>query len=103
MLGLHSTNFSEKNTVPLLEETLVQNFTSLSPQEQFSFAHGIQKPESLLQVLNFPLKSELFQTPIQLNLSMYAQILRFNHNQGIHEIFLGFLLALSESTLFNDP
>ena len=48
MLGLHSTNFPEINTVPLSEETLVQKFTSLSPQEQFSFVHSIQKPESLL-------------------------------------------------------
>ena len=52
MLGLHSTNFLEKNNVPLSEETLVHNFTSLSPQEQFSCVHGIQKQESLLQVLN---------------------------------------------------
>ena len=49
MLGLNSTNFQENNVVPLYEETLVQNFTSLSSQEQFSFVHKIQKLEDLLQ------------------------------------------------------
>lgn len=32
MLGLNSTNFLEKNVVPLFEETMVQKFTSLSSQ-----------------------------------------------------------------------
>ena len=34
---------------------------------------------------------------------MYTQIMGFNHDQGIPEIFLGFLLFLSKSTLFNYP
>ena len=53
--------------------------------------------------MEFPLRVELFQTPIQLIMSMYTQIMGFNHDQGIHEIFLGFLLFLSKSTLFNYP
>ena len=60
MLGLDSTNFFENNTFPLIEETLVQKFANLSPQEQISFIHTLQKPEHLLQTLNFPLKSDLF-------------------------------------------
>lgn len=83
MLGLHSTSFQEQNTVTLSEETLVQKFTSLSPQDQFTFVHSIQKPKILLQVLNYPLKSDLFQTPIQLILSMYTQVMGLNHDQGI--------------------
>ena len=75
MLGLNSTNFLENNIAPLLEETLVQKFTSLSSQEQFSFVHSIQNLEYLLQVMNLPLKDELFQTPIHLFLSMYTQIM----------------------------
>ena len=51
----------------------------------------------------FPLKDELFQTPIELILSMYTQIMGFNHDQGIPQSFLGFLLDLSKSTLFNYP
>ena len=65
------------------EETLIQKFTSLSSQEQFSFFHSIQKLEDLLQVMNFTLKAELFQTPIQLIMSMYTQIMCFNHDQVI--------------------
>jgi hypothetical protein len=103
MLGLNSTNFLENNTAPLSEETLVQKFTSLSSQEQFSFVNNIQRLEHLLHVMNSPLKDELFQTPIQLILSMYTQIMGFNHDQGIPESFLGFLLNLSESTLFEYP
>ena len=57
MLGLNSTNFPEKNVVPLFEETSIQKVTSLSSQEQFSFDHSIQKPEDLFQVMNFPLKA----------------------------------------------
>ena len=72
MLGLNSTNFLESNTIPLSRETSVQKFTSLSSQEQFSFVHRLQKPKHLLQVLNFPLIAKLFQTPIQLILSMYT-------------------------------
>jgi hypothetical protein len=53
--------------------------------------------------MDFPLKEELFQTPIQLIMSMYTQIMGFNHDQGIPKSFLGFLLFLFESTLFNYP
>lgn len=53
--------------------------------------------------MNFPLKAELFQTPIQLIMSMYTQIMGFNHDQGIPESFLGFLLSLSEFTMFDYP
>lgn len=70
---------------------MIQKFTSLPSQEQFSFVHSIQKLEKLLQVIKFPLKAELFQTPIQLIMSMYTQIMGFNHDQGIPESFLGFL------------
>jgi len=103
MLGLNCTNFLENNIVPFLEETLFQKFTSLSSQGQFSFFHGIQNPKHLLQVMNFHLKAKLFQTPIQLILSMYTQIMGFNHDHGIPKSFLGFLLDLYESTLFNYP
>ena len=72
MLGLDSTNFSEKNTFPLTEETLVQKFSNISPQEHISFIHTLQKHENLLQVLNFPLKVKFFQIPIQLILSMFV-------------------------------
>ena len=51
----------------------------------------------------FPLKTKLFQTPIQLIMSMYTQIMGFNHDQGIPISFLGFLLFLFESTLFDYP
>ena len=85
----------------LSEETLIKKFTSLSSQKQFSFVHCLQKPEHLLKVLNFPLKVELFQISVQLILSMVVQIMGLNHDQGIPESFLGFLLSLSESTLFN--
>ena len=64
MLGIDMTNFSENNTFTLTEETLVQKFTNLSPQEHVSFIHSLQKPEHLLQVSNFPLKAKLFQIPI---------------------------------------
>jgi hypothetical protein len=103
MPRLNSTNFLESNIVPLLEETLVQKFTYLSSQEQFSFVHSIQKPQHLLQVMNFPLKVVLFQTPIQRIFSMYTEIMGFNYDQGIPESFLGFLSALSKYTLFNYP
>ena len=53
--------------------------------------------------MNFPLKTELFQTPIQLIMSMYTQIMGFDHDKGIPESFLAFLLFLSESTLFEYP
>ena len=53
--------------------------------------------------MNFPLKGELFQTPIQLILSMYTQIMGFKHDQGIPKSFLGFLLSLFESILFDYP
>lgn len=103
MLGLNSTNFPENNFVPLFEETLVQKFTSLSSQKQLSFVHGIQKTGELLQVMNFPFKVELFQTPFQHIMLMFTQIMGFNHDQGMPESFLGFLLSLSETTLFDYP
>ena len=53
--------------------------------------------------MNFPVKAELLQTSIQLIMSMYTQIMGFKHDQGILESFLGFLLSLSESTLFDYP
>ena len=71
MLGLHSTNFPYQNTITLSEDVLVQKFTFLSPQHQLSFVQGIQRPEYILSALNFPLKVDSFQTPIQLILSMY--------------------------------
>lgn len=37
MLGLHSTTFPTQNTITLLEDILVQKFTSLPPQDQLSF------------------------------------------------------------------
>ena len=37
MLGLHTTRFSEKNVITLLEEILVQKFTSATPQGQLAF------------------------------------------------------------------
>ena len=103
MLRLNSNKSSKKSVIPLSKETLIQNFTSLSSQEQFSFVHTIQKLEDLLQVMNFPLKALLFQSSIQLIMSMYTQIMGFNHDQGIPESFLGFLLSLSEPTLFDFP
>ena len=53
--------------------------------------------------MNFLLKDKLFQIPIQLILLVYTQIMGFNHDQGIPKSFLGFLLALSESTFFDFP
>ena len=103
MLGLDSTNFAENNTVPLVEENLIKKFTNLSPQEQISFVHSLQKPEHLFQTLNFPLKTEFYKNPIQLILSMFVQIIGLNHDQAILESFLGFLLFLSEDTKFNYP
>lgn len=44
MIGLHTANFPEKNIITLSEEILVQKFTSSSPQVQFSFVQGIQRP-----------------------------------------------------------
>ena len=64
MLGLDSTNFVENNTIPLVEENLIQKFVNLTPEEQISFVHSLQKPEHLFQMLNFPLKAEFFQNPI---------------------------------------
>ena len=103
MLGLHSTNFPSQNTITLSEDVLVQKFTSLSPQHQLSFVQGIQRPEYILSALNFPLKVDSFQTPIQLILSMYNKILGIYHDQGISEAFLGFLMFLFESVKFDYP
>ena len=103
MLGLHSTNFPSQNTITLSEDVLVQKFTSLSPQHQLSFVQGIQGPEYILSALNFPLKDDLFQTPIQLILSMYSQVLGLYHDQGIFEAFLGFLMFLSKLVKFDYP
>ena len=41
MLGLDMTNFSENNTFPPTEETLLQKFANLSPQEHVSFIHSL--------------------------------------------------------------
>ena len=57
MLGLNSTNFSEKNVISLSEEIMIQKFTSLSSQEQLAFFHIIHKPKELLQVMKFPLRA----------------------------------------------
>ena len=103
MLGLDMTNFSENNTFPPTKETLLQKFMNLLPQEHVSFIHSLHKPEHLLQVFNFPFRAKLFQIPIQLILSMYVQIMGFNHDQEIHESFLGFILFLYENTMFNYP
>lgn len=103
MLGLVSTNFTENNTVPLVEETLIQKFANLTPQEQLSLVHSLQKPENLFQNLNFTFKAKFFEDTIQLILSMFVQIIGLNHNQAIPESFLGFLLFLSEETKFNYP
>ena len=54
-------------------------------------------------MFKIPLKAELFQIPIQLVLSMYVQVMGFNHDQAIPESFLGFLIFLSEDTRFNYP
>lgn len=54
-------------------------------------------------MLNFHLKADFFQDPIQLILSMFVQITGLNHDQAIPESFLGFLLFLSEETKFNYP
>lgn len=80
MLGLYSTSFLEQNTLTLSKETLVQKFTFLSSQDQFTFVHNIQQLESLLQVLKYTQKDNLFQTPIQLILSMYTQVMVLNHD-----------------------
>ena len=101
VLGLDSTNFVENNTVPLVEETLIHKLANLTPQEQISFVHSLQKPEHLFQTLNFPLKAEFFQNPIQLILSVFVQITGLYHDQDIPKSLLGFLLFLSEDTKFN--
>lgn len=80
MIGLNSTNFPSHNTITLSEDVLVQKFTSLSPQHQLSFVQGIQRPKYILYALNFPLESDSFQTPIQLILSMYNQVLGLYHD-----------------------
>ena len=103
MLGLDSNNFAENNIVPLVEETLIQIFANLTPQEQLSLVHFLQKPENLFQNINFPLKAEFFQDSIQLILSMFVQITGLNHDQAIPKSFLGFLRFLSEGTKFNYP
>lgn len=103
MMGLHSTNFPSMNTITLSEDVLVQKFTSLSPQQHISFIQGIQRPEYILSALNFPFKSYLFQTLVQLILSMYSQVLGLYHDQGIYEAFLGFLMFLSEFIKFDYP
>ena len=103
MLGLDSTNFIDNNIVPLVEETLIQRFANLTPHEQLSLVHSLQKPENLFHNLNFPLKVEFFQYSIQLILSMFVQITGLNHDQAIPESFMGFLLFLSEETKFNYP
>lgn len=72
MLGLHTTNFSEKNIITLLEEILVHKFTSTSPQVQLSFVQGIQRPEYTISTLEFPIKSDTYPTTIQQILSMYC-------------------------------
>jgi hypothetical protein len=103
LFGLDSTNFSENNTFSLIKESLVHKLTNLSPQEQISFVHTLQKPEHLSQTLDFPLKIDFFQNPIQLILSVFVQIMGLNHDQDILESFLGFLLFLSKDTKFNYP
>ena len=80
MFGLHSTNFPSQNTITLSEDVLIEKFTSLSPQHQLSFVQGIQRPEYILYDFNFPLKVDSFQTPIQLILSMYNQVLGLSHD-----------------------
>ena len=87
----------------ITKEVLVQKFASLSPQGQLSFIQGIQRPEYILSTLNFPVKSDNFQTPIQLILSMYCQVLGLYQDQGISEAFLGFIMYLSESIKFDYP
>ena len=101
MLGLNSTNFLENNIVHLFEEALIKKFTSLSSQEQLSFVSSIKNLKDLLQVMNFPLKANLFETPIQLVMLVYTQNMGFNHDQGMPESLLGFLLSLAKSTLFD--
>ena len=63
MFGLDSTNFAQNNTIPLVEETLIQKYANLMPQEKLSFVQSLQKPEHLFQKLNFPLKANFFQNP----------------------------------------
>lgn len=64
--------FSQLIILTLLEEILVQKFTSLPPQDQLSFVQGIQRLKYLFSAINFPLKVGLFQTPIQLILYIYS-------------------------------
>ena len=103
MLGLHTTNFPDRNTVTFTEEILVQNFMSLAPQVQLSFFQGIQRPEYILSTLDFPVKANTFPTPIQQILSMYYQVIGLYHDQMISEEFFGFLMYLLESVKFDYP
>ena len=80
MLDLDLTNFTENNTVPLVEETLIHKLTNLMPQEQISFVHSLQKLEHLFQTLNFPLMAKFFQNLIQLIISMFVQIIGLNRD-----------------------
>ena len=103
MLGLHTTNFLEQNVITLLEEILVQEFTSSFPQVQLSFVQGIQWPEYIISTLEFPIKVDTCPTTIQQILSMYCQVFGLYHDQTIYEVFLGFLMYLSESVKFDYP
>ena len=101
VLGLDSTTFPQQNTTDLSKETLIQKFVAFSPQYQLNFVHSIQKPQNLVQTLNYPINAEWFQNPIQLVMFMFSQVIGLSYGQGITQSFLGFLVALFQSTKFN--
>ena len=85
------------------EETLIQSFTCLSPEEQLTFVNSIRKPENHVQVLSFPLQTKTIQNLVQLIMSMYKQVMCLCYDQGITESFLGFVITLSQYRKLNYP